>query len=66
MESLYKKYQLEGLRKHLASDGVCAMCGYDVFSGDDAVTVNANGRMLHRDCWEDYASENADEFLTAV
>ncbi|MBR4979023.1 MAG: hypothetical protein IKX77_00535 [Clostridia bacterium] len=53
-------------RKTREKIGVCAQCGYVVFDDDDAFKINANGEVLHKVCWEEYASQNAGEFLTAI
>ena len=52
---------IEGRRRTLLAR--CIQCGYEIFDGDDAKIVQSNGCAIHKDCWEEYASENADEFL---
>lgn len=44
----------------------CVHCGYEICTSDEAAVIAANGGAIHRDCWEEYASENADEFLKEI
>lgn len=44
----------------------CVQCGYEICRDDEAAVINANGGAIHRDCWEEYASENSDEFLRKI
>lgn len=41
----------------------CAQCGFAIDARDDFVTVSDTGDRIHRDCWEEYASDNAEEFF---
>jgi hypothetical protein len=53
-------------RKRREKIGVCIQCGYTVFDDENAAKINANGEIVHNECWEEYASQNAREFLTAI
>lgn len=44
----------------------CMQCGYPFANGDDVASVDASGDLIHRLCWEDYAADNADVFLTPL
>ena len=44
----------------------CIQCGYSICEDDEAGIISANGGAIHRDCWEEYAAENPDEFLKAI
>ena len=44
----------------------CAQCGYSIDVEDAAVMITATGDTIHRDCWEEYAADNAEEFLEAL
>lgn len=46
--------------------GRCIHCGYGIYTTDDAARIEANGEAIHRNCWEEYASENAQEFLKEI
>lgn len=41
----------------------CAQCGYRITEFDEAATVFATGDRIHVDCWDEYAADNADEFI---
>ena len=41
----------------------CAQCGYNIYEYEDAVIITATGDTIHRQCWEDYANDNACEFM---
>ena len=36
----------------------CMYCGYDIERGEEKVMVDANGDILHRRCWQEYAEDN--------
>lgn len=44
----------------------CIHCGYGIYTTDDAALIESNGEAIHRNCWEEYASENAQEFLKEI
>lgn len=41
----------------------CAQCGYRITEFDEAATVFATGDRIHVECWDEYAADNADEFI---
>ncbi len=41
----------------------CAQCGYTICDGEPTCLVIATGDTIHRACWEEYAGDNADDFL---
>lgn len=45
---------------------VCAQCGYRFAAGDDVIKVNATGDVIHRDCFIDYADDNAQLLTKSV
>ena len=45
---------------------VCTQCGYRFAVGDDVIKVNATGDIIHRDCFIDYADDNADLLTKSV
>ena len=45
---------------------MCAQCGYRFAVGDDVIKVNATGDIIHRDCFIDYADDNADLLTKSV
>ena len=40
----------------------CCQCGFAILSGESALQIYANGDVIHKECWQDYADENADAF----
>lgn len=42
----------------------CAHCGKGIYGPDEAMIINTNKNTIHIDCWEDYAAENYEEFLS--
>lgn len=41
----------------------CTFCGYEIHASDEKARIIANGDIIHKACWEEYAAENPDEFL---
>lgn len=46
--------------------GWCESCGMEVLTGDDALTVIANGDIIHSACWDYYATEHPDLFTRSA
>ena len=44
----------------------CAQCGYGICGIEDAVEVTATGEVIHKDCWNDYAEDNSEEFIRSM
>ena len=42
----------------------CVHCGKGIFQPDEAMVINASNNTIHIGCWEDYAAENYEEFLS--
>jgi len=42
----------------------CIHCKKGIYEPDEAMIINANKCAIHIDCWEDYAAENYEEFLS--
>ena len=40
----------------------CCQCGFAIMPGEDAVQIYVNGDVIHKQCWQDYADENAGAF----
>ena len=46
--------------------GYCESCGMAVYTNDEALSVVANGDLIHSACWDWYASEHASEFTISA
>ncbi len=46
--------------------GWCESCGMEVYTGDDALTVIANGDIIHSACWDYYAAEHPEFFTKSA
>ncbi len=46
--------------------GWCESCGMEVFTGDDALKVIANGDIIHSACWDYYATEHPEFFTKSA
>ncbi len=44
----------------------CAQCGYGICGMENAVEITATGEVIHKDCWYDYAQDNAEEFIRSI
>ena len=42
----------------------CTHCGKGILNPDEAMIINTSKNPIHIDCWEDYAAENYEEFLS--
>ena len=42
----------------------CTHCGKGISNPDEAMIINTSKNPIHIDCWEDYAAENYEEFLS--
>ncbi len=42
----------------------CMYCGYHILPGEEAVTVNYTGDLIHKKCWNDYADDNISELCS--
>ena len=40
----------------------CCQCGYPINPGETAFQLYANGDVIHKECWQEYADENAGAF----
>ena len=41
---------------------LCAQCGFEICPEDAVLRILSTGDLIHRDCWNDYAEDNADDF----
>ena len=41
----------------------CAKCGYGFAPGDAIARIRMSGDVIHLSCWDEFAADNADEFL---
>lgn len=46
--------------------GYCETCGLEVLTNDDALTVIANGDIIHSACWDFYAAEHTELFTKSA
>ncbi len=40
----------------------CCYCGCAIMPGEKALQLYANGDVLHRQCWQEYADEYTESF----
>lgn len=40
----------------------CCFCGCALLPGEKAIQLYANGDLIHRSCWQEYAEEYTDAF----
>jgi len=40
----------------------CCQCGYPILEGEEALQLYINGDVIHKECWQEYAEENASSF----
>ncbi len=40
----------------------CCFCGCAIMPGEKAIQLYANGDVLHRQCWQEYAEEYTEAF----
>lgn len=53
--------QADGMRRNVIER--CAQCRFGIDINDEFVTVSDTGEKIHRSCWEEYATENAELFF---
>lgn len=46
--------------------GWCESCKTEVYSGDEALKVIANGDIIHSACWDYYATEHPEFFTESA
>ena len=66
MDYIFENERDIGTDEYTRPVGVCACCGKGIFQPDEAMVIKSNRDMIHLGCWEDYASENYDEFLCGL
>lgn len=40
----------------------CCLCGCAIMPGETALQLYANGDIIHKQCWQEYADEYTDAF----
>lgn len=44
----------------------CMYCSYHILPGEEALTVNSTGDLIHARCWIDYADDNVYELCESA
>ena len=63
-----ESYCIASIARQAALDNCekCVQCGFPVVPGEEALELQANGDIIHRQCLEEYIEENLDIFARVI